>query len=56
LTEVKEKIIDLNVERIDASKDLEESDMKQEHEEEKKESLWDFFKKYPPFVPFFLHL
>ncbi|MFX1340539.1 MAG: hypothetical protein ACFFDK_18160 [Promethearchaeota archaeon] len=51
MTEVKERIVDLNVERIDDSEQLEES----ETEEESKEGFWDFFKRYPPVVPFFLH-
>lgn len=56
MTEVKVRIVDLNVERIDTSKELEESEIKEENEEEKKEDFWDFFRRYPPFVPFFLHL
>ncbi len=51
MTEVKERIVDLNVERIDASEKLEESEIK----EEKKEKFWDYFRKYPHVVPFFLH-
>ena len=52
MTEVKERTVDLNVERIDESEHLEESHTKEENEE----GFWDFFKRYPPLVPFFLHL
>jgi len=55
MTEAKERIVDLNVERIDVSEKLEESEIKTESKEEKKEGFWDFFRKYPPVVPFFLH-
>jgi hypothetical protein len=53
MTEVKERIVDLNVERIDVSEELEEPEIKKEKEE--KERFWDYFRKYPPVVPFFLH-
>ena len=55
MTEVKERIVDLNVERIDTSEKLEDSEIKEEKKEEKKEKFWDYFRKYPPVVPFFLH-
>jgi len=55
MTEVKERIVDLNVERIDVSEELEEPEEKKENEKEEKERFWDYFRKYPPVVPFFLH-
>jgi hypothetical protein len=55
MTEVKERIVDLNVERTGVSDELEEPKIKEENEEEKKEGFWDFFRRYPPLVPFFLH-
>lgn len=56
MTEVKERIVDLNVERIDVSEELDEPKIIEETQKEKKEGFWDFFRRYPPVVPFFLHL
>jgi hypothetical protein len=55
MTEIKERIVDLNVERIETSEELKEAETKEE-EEEKEKGFWEFFRIYPPVVPFFMHL
>ena len=47
MTEVKEKIVDLNVEEIPTTEEEKEPE-----EKEEKRSFWDYFTRYPG-IPFF---
>ncbi len=53
MTEIKERTVDLNVEKIDSNEEVEESELKEESKKEKKESFWDYFARYPSIPLFF---
>ncbi|MFX1237372.1 MAG: hypothetical protein ACFE8P_06580 [Promethearchaeota archaeon] len=48
MTEVKKRIVDLNVEEIPTIEEEDESKLKEEIAEKKEErSIWDYFSDYP---------
>jgi len=55
MTEVKERIVDLNVERTEHLEDTETHEIEEESEEEKEENFWDILGRFAPYAPLFLH-
>jgi hypothetical protein len=55
MTEVKERIVDLNVERTENLENTETHEKEEISEKEREKSFWDILGRFAPYAPLFLH-